>query len=234
MSEPARLAGVYLEPGKAFADIAARPQRWWVPLVIVALVSVTFVYSYSQRVGWEQLIRRDLETSSRGQNMPPEQREQAIVQGAKFAGAFGYVGAAVGAFVSALIMAGILMFVMNSMMGGQVRFAQSRGIVSYSFLVGVVSGILSIIIMYLKSPEDFDLRNPLAFNAGAFLPETAPKWLASLASSLDVFSFWTMALMAVGYAATSRKLTFSKAFTGILMAWGVWVVIKVGWTAMMG
>lgn len=234
MSEPARIAGVYIDPPKAFGDIAAHPVRWWVPLLLLIIGALAFTYTYSQRVGWERMMRQQFETSSRAQNMPPEQREAAIRQSVKIAGIMGYVGPPIAIFLATFICAGVLMLVLNSLMGGQISFAQSRAIVAYAFLTGLITSILSIIVMFIKSPEDFDIRNPLAFNAGAFLGDSAPKWLVTAATSFDVFSFWTIALLATGYAATSRKMTWSKAFTGIVTMWLVWVVVKTGWAAIFG
>ena len=234
MSEPARIAGVYMEPTKAFADIVAHPQRWWVPVILIVLFSVAFTYSYSQRVGWTRMMQQQMETNSQFQNMTPEQRETAMERGVKFTGVIVYVASVVFVPLMIVIVAAVMMFVMNGLMGTQVSYVQSLAIVAYSFLTGLVTAILSIIVMYIKNPDDFDINNPLAFNGGAFVSSTAPKWLKALASSFDVFSFWTMALMAVGYAATSRKLKWSKAFTGVIMMWAVWVIIKTGFAALRG
>ena len=234
MSEPARILGVYIEPAKAFADIVARPQRWFVPMILVILSAMVLIYCFSQRVGWEQMMKKQFETNTQLQNLPADQREQAMERGTKFAGVISYVGAAVGIPVVTLIVAGVMLLVMNSMMGAQVNFVQSLAIVAYSYLTGLVTSALAIVVMYIKNPEDFDLQNPLAFNGGAFLASDAPKWLTALAGSFDLFTFWTMALMATGYAATTRKLKWSKAFTGVAMMWVVWVVVKTGWAAFRG
>src|SRR5580700_2082893 len=77
MSEAARLIGVFFSPGKAFADIARRPQ-WWIPVILSAILGTLFLNAFSQRVGWEQTIRQGLERSSQGQNMTPQQREQTV------------------------------------------------------------------------------------------------------------------------------------------------------------
>jgi hypothetical protein len=234
LSEPARIAGVYFEPQKAFADIAARPVRWWVPMLLVILAALAFTYCYGQRIGWERMMRHDLESNTQFQSLPADQREQRIQTSLKLAPIIGYVAPAVGTPIYLLIVAGVMMLVMSSLMGAQLSFKQSLAIVAYSSLTGLVSMILGIVVMYIKSPEDFDIRNPLAFNGGAFISSEAPKWVTALASSFDVFSFWTMALMATGYAATTRKMKWSKAFTGVVMMWLVWVVIKIGWAALRG
>lgn len=234
MSEPARIAGVFLEPTKTFADIVARPKTWFIPLILLIVAVEVMMYCYSQRVGFEQMLRKQFETNAQIQNLPPEQRDQAMERAMKFTPVMSYIGPVLGIPIVWLIVAGLMMLVMNSVMGAQVSFLQSLAINAYSNLVGLISAALAIIVMYIKSPEDFDLQNPLAFNAGAFVPSDAPKWLSSLAGSFDVFVFWTMALMAIGYAATSRKLKWSKAFTGVIMMWALWVVIKTGWAAFRG
>lgn len=233
MSEPARLAGVYFSPGAAMADIVARPQRWFIPLILVMVVQLIFMNQFGKRVGWERAVRQQIENNSQIQQLPPEKKQEAIDRGVKIGGTMAYVGAIAGPPVVAVIMAGILMFVMNAM-GGAARFVQSLAIVCYGSLINLLAGVLAIGVLFLKNPEDFDIQNPLAFNVGAFVPETAPKWLAALGSSLDVFSFWSMAVLAFGYAATSRKMTWGKALTGILGLWAVVVVCKVGWRAMFG
>jgi hypothetical protein len=234
MSQPARIAGVFMEPGKAFADIAARPTGWWLPMALLILTSIVFVYCYTQRVGWERMMRHEFETNTRTQNMPADQREKAMEQAVKFASISGFVGPAVAVPLGMAIIAGVLMLMMNSVMGGQTSYKQSLAVVAYASLTGLVSGVLGIIVMYIKSPDDFDIRNPLAFNGGAFVSPDAAKWITALATSFDLFTFWTIALMAVGFAATTRKLTWSKAFTGIVVMWAVWVLCKVGWAGMMG
>src|SRR5678810_1319640 len=77
MSEAARLAGLFFSPGKSFADIARRP-RWWVPVLLIAILGTVYINAFTQRVGWESVIRQALERTPNGQNMTAEQRQQAI------------------------------------------------------------------------------------------------------------------------------------------------------------
>jgi hypothetical protein len=68
MSEAARLAGVFFSPGKAFADIARRP-RWWIPVILSAILSTVFLNAFTQRVGWESVIRPAIERSPNTQSV---------------------------------------------------------------------------------------------------------------------------------------------------------------------
>jgi Yip1 domain len=230
LSEFSRIMNVFVDPKRAFADIVARP-RWYIPIIIMSVLLLVLMYCYGQHVGWERIVRQQMEQSSRVQQLSPEQREQSIAMGVKFGSVMAYVQAIIGPILGAVIVGGILMFVANFMLGAQLRFPQMLGITSYSFLTGLVSIPLTLIVMYTKSPEDFDIRNPLAFNPGAFLPESTPKWLVSLASSFDLFSFWTIALLAIGISVAGRRLSFGKALGAVLIPWLVWVCGKTAWTA---
>jgi hypothetical protein len=232
MSEPARLAGVYFEPGAAFADIAARP-RWWIPMVLIALAGLVMMSIFSQRVGWDHTVRRQIEANERMQNLPPEQREQAIERGVKIAPVFGYLGALVFAPVGMLVIALALMLVFNSVYAAEIPFKRALAITTYASLPGLIYIALAILVMFIKSPEDYDIQNPLAFNVGAFLSSESPRWLKALCSSFDLFTLWSIALLATGFsAAAARKIKWSKALIGVIVPWLVWVGVKTGSAAL--
>ncbi len=226
MSELSRLTGVLLDPKTAFTDIARRP-RWLVPLLLICLASVAYLYTYSQRVGWEHFMRQTIESNPRTENLPVAQREAIIRQQVRLASTFGYVGAVVGPPVYALVIAGVLLFLFNLILGAHLAFRQVFGITCYASLTGVVGTALAILMMFLKQPEDFDLRNPTAFNIGAYLdPQATPKWLMSLGTSIDLFSLWTILLLAVGLSVASRGISFGKALAWVVAPWLLWVLVK--------
>src|SRR5689334_563118 len=115
MSEAGRLAGVFFSPGKAFADIARRP-RWWVPLILSAILSTIFINAFTQRVGWESVIRSSIERLPNAQSMSPEQRERTITSGAKFYQYVGYGGPVIGALFFTFVIAVILMFIFDTIL----------------------------------------------------------------------------------------------------------------------
>jgi hypothetical protein len=84
--------------------------------------------------------------------------------------------------------------------------------------------------LFLKPPGTVDLENPVATNVAAVLPDDTAKWLLTLCKSLDVISFWTLILLAIGFAATNpKKLKGSKAFSIALSVWAAYVLVRVGW-----
>jgi hypothetical protein len=99
-------------------------------------------------------------------------------------------------------------------------------------MTGLLSSILFILVLYLKPFGTVDLENPVATNLAAFLPDDAAKWLVALLKSFDVFTFWTLILLAIGFAATNpKKLKGSKAFTIAFSVWAAYVLCRVGWAS---
>jgi hypothetical protein len=223
MNEPARIFGVFYEPGKVFADVAERP-RWLVPIVVSILFGLALTYAISSHIGWEQTIRQTLTNNPRTADLPAEQRELAISRGAKFASIFGWVGAVIGPPFIALIVAGILTGIFNGLLGAELKFMQMFSITAYVFLVRGVYTLLLALIVYLKPPEEFNIQvSP--FSPAAYMNrQDNPKWLMSLAGSLDLFTLWTIVLLAIGFSVAAKKLSFSKALTTIAIPWLILVV----------
>jgi hypothetical protein len=234
LSEFARLSGILWEPGATFRDIAARP-RWWPPLVIVIALSLVFSVTFTQRGGWEHFFRQQMETNSRMQNLTPDQRAQTMAIQVKVGPYFAYGAAVIGMPLFALAAAGIFLLLFRTLLGADVSFKQVYAICCYSLVPLIFSTIMALAVMLLKEPDQFDLQNPVLTNIGAFMDSVStPKWLYSLASSVDVFSAWVLVLMATGLSAAARKISWSTSFMCVLGTWMVYVLLKVGGAAISG
>jgi hypothetical protein len=222
MNEPGRLIGVFFEPGKVFADVAARP-RWIAPMLVSILVGMALVYAISTHVGWDQTIRQTLANNSRVAELPVEQREKMIATSSKIASIGGWVGAVLGAPFFVLIIAGVLTGLFNGLLGTDLKFAQAFSITAYALLVRALLAALLILLVYLKPPERFNIQvSP--FSPAAYMNRLEnPKWLMSLAGSLDLFTIWAIVLLALGFSVAARKLSFAKALTAIGIPWLIWV-----------
>jgi hypothetical protein len=231
LSEASRLSGVILEPKRAFSDIAARP-RFWVPLLLSVIVALTYTHLAGNRVGWERVIRDAMEKSPRTRNIPAEQREAIIAQQAKITGIAAYPMAAIAPVAVVMIAAGLYLMIFKSFLGADVTFKQLAAVFSYAGIPNILSSLLAIVVMHMKPPEDFDIQNPLMFNLGAFLPEGTSSALVSLASSMDLFSFWVLALLMVGIRAAAPKLSTGAVAAGVLAPWILWLALKTAWASM--
>ncbi len=233
MVEFSRITGVFFDPKKTFEDIATRP-TWVVPVVLLMIAALAVTMTMGHQIGWERIVRHGMEASSRAQQMTPEQREQAVSMGIKFASIMAY---AVVVFVPViyLIIAGVLSGVASGILSAGIRFKQVFAVVCYASLTGLISAVLTIVVLFLKNPDEVNVQNALAFNPGAFMdPNSGSKFLYSLATSLDLFSFWTILLMAIGLkAAAGKKLSFGGALFAVVLPWAVYVLGKSAWAGFM-
>ena len=241
MSEPAaplepmghldRLIGTLFDHKPAFADLAARPTGWWLPLLLLMVVTVGYIFAFTQRVGWERFMRQQMEQSPRVQQLSVEQREQALQRQLGFVPIVAPIQGAVAWPLITLVTGGAFLFIFNILLGAQLTFRLVYAVVCYGNLPNALGGLLAVVVMFIKDPADFDLQNPVASNLGAFLdPNTTPKWLVGAGSSVDLFSAWVVLLLATGFTAAARKISWSKSFTWVVVAWALWVVVKSGVT----
>ncbi|HEY1342356.1 MAG TPA: Yip1 family protein, partial [Bryobacteraceae bacterium] len=226
MGEFSRIPGVFFEPKKTFEDIARRP-TFIVPMVLVILFSLAFTISISQKIGWERVVTQQMAQNPQTAQMPPEQRQQAINMGSKIAGIIAYVGPILGVPLYCLIAAAVLLGIASGIMSAGLKFKQVFAIVAWSGMPGLISALLGIVVMYMKNPDDFNMNNPIAFNVGAFMDPQGSKFAYSLASSIDLFSFWTIFLIATGLkAAAGKKLSFGGALFAVVLPWAIVILAK--------
>jgi hypothetical protein len=235
MNEFARIAGVFFEPAKTFEDIASRP-GWIVPLLLIIGVTVLYMALFAQHVGWERMMRQQFESSPRVAQLTPEQREQQIAVAARFAPIGGFAGAVVGIPVTYLLESAILLGIAAGMLSAPVKFKQVFAVICYTGLTTLIQVPIMIAVMFLKNPDDYNMRNPLMFNPGALMdPSSGSKFLYSLASSLDLFSFWMIFLAATGLkAAGGKKLSFGGALMAVIVPWAIWVLGKASLAGVFG
>jgi hypothetical protein len=138
----------------------------------------------------------------------------------------------VGSPLSILIVAGILLFIYRFFYAGEVGFKQSLAITSWSFFaLALLTTPLLLAVFALKGDWNLNPQEVLQANLSLLLDkaETAkPLW--ALATSLDLFSFWLIFLLASGFGVAVKKTTGSTLW-GVVIPWAVIVAVKVGWSA---
>jgi hypothetical protein len=224
-----RVIGVFFSPGKTFEDIVRKPS-WVLPVLLTTILSIAVSFSINQRINWREFMTQQIEKSPRAANMSAEQKQQQIEGGAKFTPPFTYAIGVLGPILAVLII-GLVMWGAYSLLGGaSTNFSTAIGITAHAFLTGLVSSPLLILTLFLKPFGTADLENPLASNVAALLPEDSAKWLVALCKSFDLFTFWTLILLAIGFAAVNpKKLKGAKSFTIAFGVWAAFVVCRVAW-----
>ena len=232
-SVAARFAGVFFSPGATFADITREP-GFIPPLVAGILASMVVTETMLWKIGMERIVRQQIEHSSRGATMTPEQVQQGVEQGARIGGVIAHAAGALGMPVGMLIVTGIGMLIVSAVFGSPIKFATAFSVACYASLVTLLGSLMAIAMMFFGDPEHFNPQSPVPSNAGFFLGPETSKPLMSLAGSFDIFTFWFMALLAIGFSeATHRKAKSLSLFWCFFGLWMVLVLIKMGF-AMLG
>jgi len=223
----ARLIGVFFSPTATFQGIAAQPS-WLVPVILMTVLGIVTAFVMNQKVDWRDVASKRIEESPRAANLTPEQKEQQLAMSAKVSPYVAYVFGTLGPVLAVVIVAGVLLLAYNVISGANAKFGQAMGIVSHAMIVGLIGTVFLILILFLKPPGTIDLENPVATNIGAFLPDSTPKALMALAKSIDIFSIWTLLLIAIGFAAVNPKKLQGKSLGIALSVWAVYVACKMG------
>jgi hypothetical protein len=223
-----RVIGVFFSPKATFEDIVRKPS-WLLPVVLLTLFSIAVSFSINQRVNWREFMSQQIEKSPRAANLSAEQKQQQIEGGAKITPivtwAFGICGPILFTLIVGLVMWGAY----NLLGGSNTNFVTAFAVTAHAALTGLVSSLLFILVLYLKPPGTVDMDNPVATNLAVLLPDDSTKWLVALLKSIDLFTFWTLILLAIGFAATNpKKLKGSKPFVIAFSVWAVYVVCRVG------
>jgi hypothetical protein len=227
-----RVFGVLFSPGETFADIARKPS-WLAPIAILTLLSIGLCFLLIPKMDWRGYMRQQMDKSPRTANLPDDQKETAVATQAKIAPTIGWVAGFIGVPLTALIFTLIYWGAFNVFKGAGLKFGTGFAIISHALMPTAISTILGGIVVFLKPAGEITPDRLAVTSVGALLASDAPKWLASLGSSLDLFWFWIMALIAIGFAAANpRKIPKGSAFAIVIGMWALWVLLKVGFSTM--
>ncbi|MBZ5704767.1 MAG: YIP1 family protein [Acidobacteriia bacterium] len=223
LSEGARIVNTFIAPSRTFTDLR-RSAAWWAPFLLIVIFSTAFVYVAGQKVGFRKAMENQMQaqpkTQERLEQLPPDQREKQLQQGAKITKDIAYAFPAI-QFVILVIIAAALFGTFKFAAGANVSFKVALAIVMYASLPGLLRAVLAVVSLLAgASADSFTFQNPVATNPGYFLNPADSPFLYSLASSLDIFLIWTLVLTAIGFTCVSKV----KRGTALAIVFGWWLV----------
>lgn len=205
LTESQRLLYTFTAPAKTMADLR-RNASWWVPWLLVSIVSVGFAYTLDKKIGWAQAVESVIQSTPKAaeklEKVTPEQRDNAMKVQETTERIKGYASPVTNLLMLAA-MAWILLGIFNFGFGAKLRFGEMMAVTAYSFLPTIFGFLLTIVVMFCVEPDAFNLQNPVATNVGYFVPASAP-FLKSLLEVFDVFTLWQVFLLTVGVSQLSK------------------------------
>lgn len=226
MSEGARILNTFIAPSKTFTDLR-RSAAWWGPWILISVFSIAFMLTVSKQVTFEQASKNQIEHSTKRaeqfDKLPPDQQQKQLQLSAKIFGFFAY-GSPVLILFYFLIATVALWATFKVGAAADTSFGQAYAIMMYGSLPGLIGAALGIVSLFAGvSPEGFDINNPVGTNLAYYLdPETTGKFIRAMASTFDVLSIWTVILIGIGYASTSKV----KRSTAIAIVAGWFILYK--------
>ena len=221
-----RIFGVLFAPVSTFESIARRPD-WVVPLIILMVISLAGGVIIAQHVDFTAMAHEAIEMNPQASKIPADRIDTMI----RFTAATMKVSAYASPLLAILILVIVAAVGMlaSRMFGGEGTFRQAFSVTIYAWYPLLIKSILAVIIILNKNTTSiFDLQNPVMSNPGFLLdPKTQPMQFA-LASSLDLFSIWSLVLMIIGFAAVSRLPRMRSAVIVIVLWLMVHVFVLIG------
>jgi Yip1 domain len=233
-----RVACTFAAPSKTFEDIKRGNKSWWLPLIIGALFAYVFSAAVTQKVGMQQVVDNQIRMNPKAQEQmaqaAPEQRER-INKFSLVSIEVGFFGGPIFALIGAAAAALGLWGTINFGFGGKSTYGSIFAVCYYAWLPMSLKALLGTIVIYAgMAPESFNIKNFSPTNLGAFLdPVDTNKALYSLATSLDAVTIWTLVLLGTGIA-TVAGVKRSSGYIAVFGWWAIFVLIGVGWNAVMG
>jgi hypothetical protein len=130
-----------------------------------------------------------------------------------------------------LVLAGVLFMMSNFIFGGSATYKQLFAVAAHAQMPGIILGLLSVVVLFLKDPADIDVQNLVTSNLGPLISAETSKVGHRLAMSMDLFSFWQMFLLGKGISASAR-LSFAKGLMAVMIPWLLYVLVVTGLAAM--
>jgi hypothetical protein len=227
LSQWERVSNTFTAPSKTFDDIKRGNKSWWMPLLIMSLVSYILFAAVYTKIGMRTVVdnqmRMDPATAERMAKAPPEQREM----GAKISlyiteGVF--AASPVMVLLVAAVVALVLWGTINFVFGGKATFGGIFAMWFYASLPSIIKTLLGVVVIYAgMAPDSFNIKNFAPTNLAALMldPVETNKALYALATSLDVITIWTLVLLSIGTA----TLAGTKRGSGYMAVFGWWAII---------
>jgi len=231
LSQMERVVDTFVAPSKTFTDVR-RSTSWWLPYILIVLVSYGLAFAVSQKVGWTQLVdntlRENPKTEEKMANMTPQQLAMQQ-KGTEYV----FKGLFYGSPITTGIFLGIIALVMwgtiNFGFGGTSSFMQVFCVINYAWLIACLKSVLAIILLYVgKTGESFTMDSMVGTDLGYYID--TPGALKTFLTSIDVFQIWMMIVLGIGLAIVAR----TKRSSGLIAVFGWWlliVLIKTGFAA---
>lgn len=227
LSETGRILNTFVAPSRTMADLR-RKANWLVPWLLMSIVSISFVFAMEKRIGWDLVVRTQIEKSSGAEafdQLSPGDKQQRLDSVIRITKYSSYL-IPLSSLLWFASLAAALVAVFRFAAGTGITYGRTLAIVVYGSLPSLIERVLAIITMCFADPEGFDVKNPIASGPAQWIDLAtggsfaAHRFLYSLLNAFDLFALWMILLMAIGISQTTevkRGTAFATIFGGFFV-----------------
>ena len=220
---------VFSDPARAFEKLVARPAWIGVFMLVMAVSMAGSQVTYPLMMDMQREMG---ERSIENRQLTPEQEEAAMQRLSRPDSAANRIVMIVfqvlGQLLWLVIMAGILMFCGNILLGGESTFKTVMAITAYSWLVLIPKTLLTVPMMLAKGSA--------AVSTSLLILIPSDRWMTPLGAALgavDLFSIWRIVLIVTGISIAYR-FSRSKVATLVISLYVLMALAGVGLMAVFG
>jgi len=224
LSEAQRLVDTFIAPSKTFTDFR-RNASWWAPFLIIAVVSLSFIYVVDQKVGFRKVVENQIQLQPKRaaqlESLPADQREKNMALQVSITKIISYFVPAIALILYALF-AGILFLTLKFGTSADIKYKHLFALIVYTRLPELLRALLATLSLLAGvSGDGFNIENPVATNPGYFIGPDGSAVLRALLTPLDVITLWTLVLTAIGITCISK----TKRGTAFAVVFGWYVLV---------
>ncbi len=193
-----RTIGVFTAPQKTFEDIAKFPS-WVFPFILMVIATMLITQLLVPVILADQQSNERYLEMMQDPNMSPEQLERMQDISEKSVKNFAAIGGGVTVIITSILSSAIILFIGNIILGGEAKFLQIFSMFCWGGLIGTLGYLIRLPLSLSKMTMDIAMGPAIIFPAGS-----EEQILYKLASAMDIFILWRMAMIAIGFAAIYR------------------------------
>ncbi|MGB9254419.1 MAG: YIP1 family protein [Candidatus Korobacteraceae bacterium] len=222
LSEVERIVDTFVAPSKTFTDLR-RSSNWLVPWVLMAIVGTALVFVVDNKLGMEKVVENGLalapKQAAQLDKLSPDARAAQIEKVVKFNRVVAYTYPIV-ILIFLCIVAAVLLGTFNFGLAAELRFNQCLAVCMYASLPGILKTLIAILVIAMGAGEAFTFQNPIASNLSPLVDPNS-HFLYSVATSVDLFTIWTMVLTGIAFSCLSKV----KRGTCMAVVFGWWLLV---------
>lgn len=233
LSPVERVTGVFFEPSRIFANLHFHP-RWFAGFVVIAVAAMIYNVAFVQRVGPETIALAPIEKTIESGWIPADRAEQTREQAREAArspinritGPLTEVG---GIFLFMCFLAAIFLL-LAMIFGGRLTFWQALCVAVYSAMpVILIERLLSVVLLYIKSPDEIDplksQRGLVRADLGVLFNPAEHPYLYVIGSMIGLLTIYGLWLEVNGLRYAGEKISSASAWTIALILWVTGLVL---------